>query len=730
MSKPAAPKPKPKKRKVLEPIVVDVDNVPTLDDVPFDVPYISEDHFSHVLQAIGLQNTKNRGAKRFQALHDGAFFDVAKIRELVASLAAYYKKIHGKGLRVHEEIARNLGINIAVVVAMEYACREKYNAMLASTSSRAAATDTTPAVVLLVFFLFTSEKEDLQRCLRCDTIPVAPYVEILMALRNHSAMLAKWVGVGSVLLTTYCGDPKTWEMMVCGGLLGGETGGVVVPAPTVTTTTSVDDGSMVINSMMNSTVMSTPASPLHPHQDSPASSVPSSAFDQVSTPQQLYLRIVFPSRANMETYFTKAQSILLAPVLSLTMRSKPWILHAETVPTPASEQSLANTPTTANLEGTTPPPPTAPLVGTTTSGTETPPIQPLVLTTEEIELENRVAHVFITKPTNTEIRRVRWSYYTTEEEYLTHPLTLYACHVATPPSTKKDLQTVGTTLLQPYVVRLTSKVWPAPEVLFGMSPFLEAATQDVVRASAVSANLCQTLKGMWTQPYHCPRHKVERFSGYCNTDRCFVCNACVREGHGPHKETVQSIDMFCAMEKNRIAPKFQTVEQRLKKLAEVKAHIVPRREEMHLTIDHHLTNLIAALNARRAELHADIDRRTQEQLSAFTISKGDCDRDMAKLQGALDTLHAFSKRDVSLAPPGELGDFARGLTSLNHFVQNSTFRLHAPRQIVDRLSVHVATDEMKKQIRMWDWNSFTKHFPVKLYPPASTTGPGDGNNKK
>eukprot|EP00760_Papus_ankaliazontas_P036654 PhM_4_TR8369/c0_g1_i1/m.14570 len=661
-----------KKRRVLEPILIDTTGVVTLDEEPFDVPYISEEHFAHMIQYVSQPNVEVRsGADRI----DGptATLEMTKLRELIAMISSYYGKIHGKALRVHEEIARNLGTNIAVVVALEYACVEKFTDPLITPTHGSTRSPLSPmasstfiptalsSVAYLALFLATCEPGDLIETLGQNALDVDTAEELRYAMKREPVMLAKWSGVVCVLLSVMClENGQKWEQIVQDGF-----------EPVVTPRASP--------SPRQTSLMSSPTS-----SERPATTPSIVTFSLAQAATKLgdalsgtyYVRMTFPTRQQMEATFSKSQgsTIVPTPFIALQLRLG--------IPTNKEESTIP------------------------------------------IEMENRTAYVCFAAPDHI-IRPLPGAFYPEEHPYYIVPFAMFSLtHVPVAMTGKKETNALNAASvngrLPPFIVRYAWKPWPRDDpYLTGIGKLVDSTVHDVVNASAVSAHLCKTLKGMWTQPYHCPRHKIQRLTAYCHTENVFVCEACVRESHGTHKETVQYIDMFVAHENTRIAPKIKTVEMRIKCLEDVRNYANPRRDELHRHIDDKLDSILDVLKARQKALHDDIDARAASQVAAFEVSARDCRRDMTKIQLALDTLTAFTHRNVALAPKDEgIGAFARGDITQAEFVQHTTFKIHAPRQILDQLSCHLAYDALMKKIRRWDWHSFTKHFPGKLFPPG------------
>jgi len=527
---------------------------------------------------------------------------------------------------------------------------------------------------------------NLDRCLE-ESVSA----EIYMGLRRDYRLLAKWIGVISVLLTTFGGDGRTWEESM---MHLDDDSDIAFTAPTM---------------------------------------VPSGV--DIDITGCLHRQIIFASRSQMEAAFT-----------SKTLQTTPLIFNP-LIPLRSKESAFSKTQSMKSPRKGTAVEVEAPCTSSPRSakdrkksasdrGAAVPESASQTKKCEKTEsLQSRTAHIYVKLLKRSQPLE---SFYPQEKEHMVSPFSLFQItHVSHSHKvtnvTKSELAKAQHTgsATPPYIVRMAQRLWPHQEErLIGMTQFLDSARADVLRASEASAKLCRTLKGMWTQPYHCPRHKVQRLTAYCNHEKVFVCEACIRESHGPHKEKIQTIAMFCALEMSRIQPKFHTVRQRLDALTKVQEYMGPRREEMHRNIDRGIDTIIAALNSRRTTLHADVEQRAAEQLQDLNQSKKDCMRDKLRLDCAMQTLNSIAKRDVSLAPSEEAGNFARGTIHYAKFIELTTFKIHSPKQILDRLSVKLASEEIRKKVRALDWNPFSKHFPAKLYPTPVGVNAGDHARKK
>ena len=162
--------------------------------------------------------------------------------------------------------------------------------------------------------------------------------------------------------------------------------------------------------------------------------------------------------------------------------------------------------------------------------------------------------------------------------------------------------------------------------------FLKHVMEDAGKASLVASSIRTRLLSLFVQPHHCRTHPPQKYSHFCRVCQEFVCLACTRQHHMGHD--VEPIAAFCVDEAVRLQSKRQQVLRRKERLEELLSGLEAERKRMSDAVNSGIDDVLGRLNGRKAYLHQDVSARAVHQKEELQRELERAIADRSKIDGA------------------------------------------------------------------------------------------------
>ena len=649
-------------------------------------------------------------------------------------LMAFYRTVHGQSLRVHEELSRNLGLNIGDLVVAEEIIARKF----ADIIPDAAAAQLSPVCYLVLFLYFLDEPQvtALGGALSSILLPgsAGGSTQLLRALltksvrefvartavhaergghsasTDSSADKAAAFAIGSKVLSEFrlCLQSKNGDY-----LLNKWAGTAAIFIATIDSLSrsGLDWASKlnsdVVDGLGNLTVRATVS---YNTPEDAVAGMRSILVSQQYEGAPISLPALTPFTASLLVVPKKPQTVLRRkevppPDSAAQAAAAQAAAGAEAPPPPTWDERIRSqfegwhlvlTPTEGGVDapGSADPLGTRPL----SQGSARPPSQATtrpssksskkeVFTREmEVAYINSLPSSVIIElcVTPSQLGKLcplfMFSPSREEEEFVIPPLKQISVSSFSPEQLK-----INATFSEP----------DRSDAIVGqLSSFIDRVLGDAKKASMSSGKICTRLMSQFVPPHHCHRHPVLRYAFFCSRCRKFICASCTNESHSGHP--VEPISSFCMNEALRLEPKAIQLSHRVGALKQILATLDRNTERMKQLVDDSVNDVLLRINSRRQLLHQDSEERAQVQLRLLRQERVALDSAVDRINHAKYVVQQVSSGCVTAIPS------VKPLLS---------------RQVVDQLHPRLPTEQLKRLVRVLTWSNPSKYLTQFIYPP-------------
>jgi hypothetical protein len=201
--------------------------------------------------------------------------------------------------------------------------------------------------------------------------------------------------------------------------------------------------------------------------------------------------------------------------------------------------------------------------------------------------------------------------------------------------------------------RLVFEIAPA-EITVNTSVFFDTVLGDARKADLVASTIHNRLSSQFIRPHHCHRHTAQKYSHFCRDCGAFICLACLKELHAFHDVVPHA--PFCADEMVRHSDKKAIVLRRLERLKELRADMVVQGDKMHTVVDAAVVDVEARIRVRQQLLHADTDVRAAKHVTDLDAEIELCRADEEKIAAAMAVVEEIRRGAVVPRPSVKLHD--------------------------------------------------------------------------
>lgn len=240
------------------------------------------------------------------------------------------------------------------------------------------------------------------------------------------------------------------------------------------------------------------------------------------------------------------------------------------------------------------------------------------------------------------------------------------------------------------------------------SPMLQNIFQsvlnDAVKSNVVSQAIYNRLTENFPRPHRCPRHPTLPFAMFCHDCDIVVCASCCKEKHAHHTLTPRAT--FAGTERQKlVVEQQQLVLRRVQRLRELQAAAISDEAAMHRLVDSALDGVLASLAEREAALHADVSVRAAAITEEIEAEVAACERNRAAVEEAWKDTHRFRK-----GWPQEL----------------RAVKIEEPATIHGSLALQLPTKAVLQMLSVLKWSNPSQYLTTYVYPPDTDEPVGDG----
>eukprot|EP01063_Lacrimia_lanifica_P009488 TRINITY_DN16496_c0_g1_i1.p1 TRINITY_DN16496_c0_g1~~TRINITY_DN16496_c0_g1_i1.p1 ORF type:complete len:1026 (+),score=423.86 TRINITY_DN16496_c0_g1_i1:108-3185(+) len=252
--------------------------------------------------------------------------------------------------------------------------------------------------------------------------------------------------------------------------------------------------------------------------------------------------------------------------------------------------------------------------------------------------------------------------------------------------------------------------------------WLQEVGKFALKSRDTSERLNKRLHEKLREPFCCTRHIYEQLRYYCPENKAIICSQCTNEKYSGKAVTL--LTHHCATEINRFARKEDELKMLVRAAGDLAKKVPVDKSALHKHVDDEIDMLISALNERRDLLHKDINRRQETETTTIKEEMKVCLQEKTTLDESFLVLEGLATGNTRVLPlDNPLGGVLRQQAAFTEFWERATAKLHQPMGIPTLLKLLLPAEELMKNAERLDWSVPKQYLSNRMYPPPGSKCP-------